>query len=233
MDAFFEVLDSSQGQLLIDECDAVVEQLNKVKTLGGGRVDIVTDNAGFELFCDLVLVDFLLSSGYANEVVLQLKGYPVYVSDAMEKDVMFTVTTLMNSSNNQVSILGQRWLAHIQEGRLKLSEHYFWVHPLAMWDMPDKLREDISKSSCVFVKGECNYRRLLGDREYTLDTPFNDVASYWPAPVCALRTMKSEIGCGFTNSEIARAQKADPNWMINGRWGVVQFCKPARVGGNM
>ena len=34
----------------------------------GGRIDIVMDNAGFELFCDMVYADFLIVSGLAREV---------------------------------------------------------------------------------------------------------------------------------------------------------------------
>lgn len=50
------------------------------------------------------------------------------------------------------------------------------------------------ESSMVFVKGDANYRRLIGDRLWPTDTPFSDVAGYFPARLCALRTLKAELG---------------------------------------
>lgn len=46
----------------------------------------------------------------------------------------------------------------------------------------------------VFLKGDANYRRLIGDRLWSTDTPFLDVAGYFPARLCALRTLKAELG---------------------------------------
>ena len=74
----------------------------------------------------------------------------------------------------------------------------------------------------VFVKGDANYRRLLGERQWPLGTLAADILSYWPVPVCALRTFKAEIGCGISPAAQQRAQAADKNWMVSGKWGVVQ-----------
>jgi damage-control phosphatase, subfamily III len=42
-----------------------------VSSLKGGRIDFVLDNAGFELYCDLVYADWLIQSGYADKVRLR------------------------------------------------------------------------------------------------------------------------------------------------------------------
>ena len=52
------------------------------------------------------------------------------------------------------------------------------------------------------------------------------VAGYFPAPLCALRTLKAELGCGMSEESVDRASSSDPEWLTNGRWGVVQFFKP-------
>ncbi len=57
---------------------------------------------------------------------------------------------------------------------------------------------------------------------------FDDVVgAYFPSPVCALRTLKAEIGCGMDADQIERAKMMDDSWQVNGRFGVVQFGKGA------
>ena len=72
--------------------------------------------------------------------------------------------------------------------------------------------------------GDANYRRLLGDRLWDLTAPFQDVVGcYFPCPVCALRTLKAELGCGMGAEQVEKAKALDDAWMTNGRFGVVQF----------
>jgi hypothetical protein len=96
-----------------------------------------------------------------------------------------------------------------------------------MWEMPNLLRNDL-KNRCdlAFVKGDANYRRLLGDLEWDYSSPFEDVVGhYFPCPVCALRTLKAEVGCGMAEEKWKQAEMLDNQWMVNGRFGVVQFSK--------
>lgn len=51
---------------------------------------------GFELFCDLCLADCLATGGAAERVVIQLKGHPTFVSDAMAKDLLAMVDLLVS-----------------------------------------------------------------------------------------------------------------------------------------
>jgi hypothetical protein len=60
-----------------------------------------------------------------------------------------------------------------------------------------------------------------------LDAPFADVVSYFPTAVCALRTLKAELGCGMALEGTRRAHQADPKWMVNGKFGVIQVAPPA------
>src|SRR5205085_2900262 len=61
------------------------------------RVDIVLDNAGFELFVDLVLTGYLLESGLATHVVLHPKNIPWFVSDVVPRDFADTLNVLQNA----------------------------------------------------------------------------------------------------------------------------------------
>jgi uncharacterized protein with ATP-grasp and redox domains len=217
---FANVLEASSVNLLADEFPAVSEHLMKHK---GGRVDIIVDNAGFELITDLLLADALLVHGLASKVVLHTKGHPTFVSDAMDKDVKETVEYLASQG---VTAAKERWAGYLQDGRWELHAHTYWAQPFPFWEMPMDVTEDLQKATLAFVKGDANYRRLLGDREWDLSLPFEEVASYFPCPVTPLRTLKAELGCGMAKEQVERAAKAHPkDWMVTGTYGVVQWSK--------
>ncbi|WP_375513081.1 damage-control phosphatase ARMT1 family protein [uncultured Nostoc sp.] len=199
-------------------------QISELLTLSqGDRIDFVLDNAGFELVCDLCLVDFLLSSNLVNQVYLHLKPHPTFVSDAMIKDVHDTITFLAATSHQQVTSFAQRLEEHIASGRLVLSEDYFWTSPLAFWEIPNYLKNELSNTSLIIVKGDANYRRLLGDRHWNITSRFADIVCYFPAPMVALRTLKSEVAVGLKSEVVEKVAKSDHSWLTNGQWGVIQF----------
>jgi hypothetical protein len=169
-----------------------------------------------------------VQSGIASVVTFQLKSHPTFVSDALEKDLLDTVEhyqQLDSTIHPHSKAAGDIWKQFLDEGKWECREDKFWVQPYAMWDMPEPLRSDMTtRCDLAFVKGDANYRRLLGDRLWDLTTPFEDVVgAYFPCPVCALRTLKAEIGCGMEAEQVARAKEMDEHWMVNGRFGVVQF----------
>jgi len=86
--------------------------------------------------------------------------------------------------------------------------------------MPADLIEELRSADLLIAKGDANYRRLLGDRHWPLDLPFQQVVSGYPFGVLALRTLKSEIAIGISPEKVPTS---DPDWMINGRWGLIQF----------
>lgn len=89
--------------------------------------------------------------------------------------------------------------------------------------MPAYLRQTLSEAALVISKGDANYRRLLGDRHWNYVTPFADIVSYFPAPLLALRTLKSNVAAGLDEAVVAALQARDPGWVVSGRWGVMQF----------
>ena len=231
-DIFSSVLQSAADNLLHDDTDTLTSHCDtlRLKNDGkGGIVDIIVDNAGFELVMDLALADHLVASGIAKTVTFQLKSHPTFVSDAMEKDLLETIDYYANLDEKQYPFCkkaGSRWKSYIENQQWICHEDNFWVQPGAMWEMPQKLRTDMNKRcDLAFVKGDANYRRLLGDRmwDYSEATFQDVVGAYFPCPVCALRTLKAEIGCGMKHDQVERAKNLDDNWMVNGRFGVVHF----------
>ncbi|MCG6133444.1 MAG: protein-glutamate O-methyltransferase family protein [Nostoc sp. LLA-1] len=208
------------AHVLVNNASQVSELLTNSPV---NRVDFVVDNSGFELVCDLCLVDFLLSSHLVNQVHLHLKPHPTFVSDAMIKDVHDTTSFLTATSHQPVTSFAHRLKEHIASGRLVLSEDYFWTSPLAFWQIPDTLKNELAKANLLIVKGDANYRRLLGDRHWHLTDSIADIVCYLPTPMVALRTLKSEVTVGLQSEVVEKVAKSDPDWLTNGQWGVIQF----------
>jgi len=234
MDVFAEILHAADDNLLHDDTEVLTDHCEVLRERGDGNVDIIVDNAGFELVTDLALADHLVASGVAEVVTFQLKSHPTFVSDALEKDLRETVahySALNAEKYPNAQAAGVRWQKYLEEGKWVCHEDNFWVQPSPMWEMPEPLRSDM-KERCdlAFVKGDANYRRLLGDRYWDYSSPFQDVVGcYFPCPVCSLRTLKAEVGCGMDKEQVERAKGLDDEWMVNGRFGVVQFGSGATI----
>jgi uncharacterized protein with ATP-grasp and redox domains len=195
------------------------------------RIDFMIDNAGFELVSDLALADYLLSSEITTAVRLHVKPHPTYVSDAMPKDVSATLDFFEADQHPATRKLGSRLKSYWYQDRLQVSDNFFWTSPLPAWEMLPSLRNELSRSNLVISKGDANYRRLLGDLDWPYVTPFADTLSYFPAPILALRTVKAEIACGLQPKQAEQVAAQDPDWMVNGRWGMVQFARPLAKAG--
>ena len=228
VDVFSTILASATENLLHDDSDVLASLCDKLRASGGGNVDIIVDNAGFELVTDLALAQHLIESGIAKCVTFQLKSHPTFVSDALEKDLRETVdhyVQLNSSTFPNAQQAGLVWQSLLNNGQWNCNEDNFWVQPYPMWKMTEPLQTDM-KERCdlAFVKGDANYRRLLGDCMWDFTAPFQDVVgAYFPCPVCALRTLKAELGCGMDADQVEREKAMDNNWLVNGQFGVVHF----------
>jgi hypothetical protein len=220
-------LENLKPYILDDHTSRVVDLLKNSKNKKGSskRIDIVVDNAGYELISDMLLGHILLELGVATSITFHTKGHPTFVSDATNEDCFGTIAFLKESSNSATKLLANQLDSHVQSNRFIFSEDLFWCQPTSFWDMPTHIVEKIKASVCIFVKGDANYRRLLGEREWNLETNAADILSYWPAPCCALRTFKAEIGCGMSKEMQEYAKSKDSKWMVSGKWGVVQLSK--------
>lgn len=231
-DIFSAILDKAQEGLLHDDSEVLVERCEKLLSKGGGSVDIIVDNAGFELITDLALAQYLIESGIAKCVTFQLKSHPTFVSDALEKDLLDHVNhyaqVIDEVAYPNARLSGCKWQEFLKDGKWKCSENNFWVQGFPMWEMTEPLWTDLhERCDLAFVKGDANYRRLLGDCQWDFsEASFQEVVGhYFPCPVCALRTLKAEIGCGMESNQVERANKLDPNWQTNGRFGVLHYGK--------
>lgn len=210
------------AHLLVDDAEAIFNHLLNPGNLPP-RIDFVLDNYGPELVHDIALADYLLTADITPNVHFHIKPYPYFVSDAMIKDINLALDHLDSSQSNAVRKMAKRIQDHFQQGRLHLEEDFFWTSPLAFWDMPPRIYQDLSKSRLVIVKGDLNYRRLAGDLNWPPTTPFSEVVHYFPAPLLALRVHKAELALGLSAERVQELEQSDPQWMVNGNWAVIQF----------
>jgi uncharacterized protein with ATP-grasp and redox domains len=208
------------SHLLVNQAGFIAEHLHKAHK---PRVDLILDNAGAELTRDLLLADLLLSSPIQATVHFHAKPHPTYVSDATAHDVHMTIAAFNEIVNRSLQKAGRRLSHALSEARLQIHDDYFWTSPLSAWQMPDVLYDDLGEAHLVISKGDANYRRLLGDRHWPFFTPFAEITRYRPAPLAALRVLKSEVACGLEPEQPAMLHQKDPDWLIDGRWGVIQF----------
>jgi uncharacterized protein with ATP-grasp and redox domains len=207
-----------QANLLVNDTGPVWDRL---RTKGCSRVAILADNAGTELLMDLALADFLLCQDLVEQAQLHVKPHPFFVSDAMVEDVWAGIAALEQAGTTARELAG-RLRSQIARDDLRLVSHWLYGTSLFFFQLPDDLRALLAGMDLVVVKGDANYRRLLGDAHWPPTTPFAKAAGYFPAPLVALRTLKAEIVVGLAHGEAERLRTEDPTWLVNGRRGLVQ-----------
>ncbi|MGR6973429.1 damage-control phosphatase ARMT1 family protein [Streptomyces cynarae] len=185
-------------------------------------VCLVADNAGRELIPDLLLLDHLLTQGRVRRALLHVKTYPYYISDATTADVVDAVRRL-TAAQGEAAAAGERLWTALAEGRLEVRAHPFSCAPLPYADMPDDLRAQFAGADLTVLKGDLNYRRLVGDRLHPPTTPFADATAYFPGPVAALRTLKSDVIVGLTSAtEASLVAAEEQRWRTSGTHALIQ-----------
>jgi hypothetical protein len=226
-----EQLAHLKPHILVDDTTQALSALRKAAASrggGGGRVDVVLDNAGFELVTDLCLAELLLAAGLASSIHLHGKAMPWFVSDVTEADLQWTLNLMSASNNAVISRFGAKWKSRLRDGTFHYSNHPFWTLPfdysLMQQHTPD-LYADLAKSDLVFLKGDLNYRKLVGDLAWDPTTPFSiSLRGFNPAPLCSLRTQKADTVVGLRPGLAEEVEAKDPNWQIDGRWAIISFC---------
>ncbi|KAK7520765.1 uncharacterized protein IWZ02DRAFT_451829 [Phyllosticta citriasiana] len=197
-----EARKASEKNILVNDLEAAYSALLAAKKAGKAerRVDIVLDNAGFELFVDLILAGYLLSAGLATNVVLHPKSIPWFVSDVVPGDFGALLNALADpqafytsqSDDDRhaerapspplsppdaaaLSFLFQRWSGFHAEGQLVIRPNRFWTEGGSYWRLPGTapaLLDDLKLSELVLFKGDLNYRKLTADAMWDPATPF-------------------------------------------------------------
>jgi len=214
-----------QGNILTDSKEEAWQYLvNKT-----GIVDIVMDNSGFELFTDLCLADFLVSSGVASKVRMRVKDQPWFVSDTTIPDITWTINQMSMGLDNTSPLaeLSRKWSSYFQTGVWVVKADSFWTLPHSFNHMANTdpgLYQELSEADLVIFKGDLNYRKLVGDLNWETTASFKSaLQGFLPSSVLSLRTAKADVMVGLEPGQAEMITKVDPQWMVSGQWGVIQY----------
>jgi len=232
----YEMYDDMRGRLLEqDRVNIIVDHTEQiVDALRGARhVHVVLDNAGAELIADLLLADRLLAhDGTVGPrlVTLHAKRFPFFVSDAMAEDVHRTISALADDGDPRSAGVGSRLRDSVAQGRLAIHDHWVWSSAEHFTALPPDCTRDLAVADIVLIKGDANYRRLLEDRKWETWRSMEEIVGAFPAPFACLRTMKSEIVVDVPAAAAAALALEDPAWLVNGRRGLIRYCRPRPEG---
>lgn len=223
-----EDIESFNEFLVVDQTHDIwkcISELNKKSEI----VDIINDNSAYELMCDFILADFIISNNLANVIRFHVKAIPWFISDVTPSDFFWSLNQLENSPNEILRKTGQRWMKYVEDKKFVLIDppSHFWTSGLEFYKMESvdpNLYNLISESHLAIFKGDLNYRKLLGDINWDTTTDFKTVLQgFQPTNLCTLRTVKADLVCGMKEGEAVKLKEKDPKWMETGRFGVIQF----------
>lgn len=201
------------------------------------RVDIVLDNAGFELFADMLYAGYLLEARLASRVVLHAKCFPWFVSDALLADLDSLLECLESHKNfdnrKDLDRLTPLLRNLIDSGALSLRTHPFWTSLASFHELPAEapdLFKTLQESHLTIWKGDLNYRKLTRDGLWPHTTPFKEalgpMGSGSGIRVLALRTNKSDTCVGLASEERVRwldDEAPTKAWVRNGKYAVISY----------
>ncbi len=203
------------GDLLIDDVAALWKAVGATPT----RLGYVADNAGLELLHDLVLIDQVLARDLVRSVTLFLKPRPYFVSDATPADVDDCLARFAAGPPAAVAI-AERLAGARSTGRLSIATDPMFCAPTSF--ARTALGSVFDDVDLTILKGDLNYRRLVGDRHWLGTESFADLTAFFPTPVAALRTVKSEVIVGMAADRLGALDRAEPGWRITGRHALAQ-----------
>jgi len=207
-----------EDYLLQDDTKACANYIAK----GVEQVDFLIDNVGADLVGDISLALYLLKNDKAERINFHVKAEPIFVSDALEKDIDIQLQNIEEEHSNYAEI-ASLFKNYVEEGKINISANLYWNSPLFYDWLPSHLRETLDKSSLVISKGDAHYRRFLQDKKWGYGEPLDKVIDFFDKPLWLLRTLKSEVLAGVEEENILKANKMDSEWLVNGKFGVIQF----------
>lgn len=220
-------------KILVNDSEKLLDFFTKLKADKQQVIlDIVLDNAGFELFTDLCLIEVLYLTGFLDLkhslVRFYVKKHPWFISDTMKHDFYSLLDYMKNyHESNIIKDLGGKWHNYLANKQWILIENDYWTLPhdfSAMKIVNPDLYNQIGQANLVIFKGDLNYRKLAGDLNWIIQTPFREaLRGFLPTSLCSLRTIKANVACGFPID--FKQENYPKDWMVSGEFGMIHLVK--------
>ncbi len=202
------------------------------------KVDILTDNCGLELLSDIELAVYMLKKKRADSVVFHVRVLPQYVSDVTKNEKVDDFEQLlrklkakkkMKDENGNPLFDDHDLLFYVRKyqhnNMLRIETNLFWNLPTYYYKYRKQFSKIIGKSDLVIVKGDLNYRKLVGDKNYHSCCWFRRRVRKLGYPVLALRAIKSSlVDVGILPENLKRHNEIMHNINgLNGDYGMIRF----------
>lgn len=232
-----DAIQKSQRNIVDNDTNDVWTYLQRTAGQPSRRIDIILDNAGFELYTDVLYAAYLLDAGIATSVQLHTKEFPWFVSDVTPPDVDSLFYHLDSSDcfpcREYLDQLIPRLRKFFQSGAITTTSDPFWTTPFSFHEMPSRapaLFNELQSSYLVIFKGDLNYRKLTRDGLWPHTTTYEEalgpLGKQSGVKTLALRTNKSDVCVGVetqTKVDALNEEAPDGAWIQNGKYAVVSF----------
>ncbi|KAM0268846.1 hypothetical protein ACHAPA_004780 [Fusarium lateritium] len=224
-------IESSQRNIVDNDISQVWDYLKEgLLTKKKRHIDIVLDNAGFELFADVLYTAYLIESGLASSITLHAKCFPWFVSDALPRDMDFLLEYLQSLGLHSLAAQIQRYL---EIGVVHIEVDPFWTTAYSFHEMraeAPELFQRLHNSHLTIWKGDLNYRKLTRDGLWPHTASFGSTLGQLGrgsgVKVLALRTNKSDTCVGIESEQkVESLDRETPGkgWVRNGKHAVISF----------
>ncbi|KAK6380185.1 Hairy/enhancer-of-split with YRPW motif protein 2 [Exophiala oligosperma] len=258
-----EVFKRRRDKVLVNDLDRAFDLLWQARNQGEEHrtMDFVLDNAGFELFVDVVVICYLLKSGLATNVKMHAKQIPWFVSDATPTDIeqLFDIiqrpldffkdsndsgsgdfAKMYDEQPQHLEVLHADLRTFQAEGRLAYQTSNFWTQAGSFWRLPISnpgLFAELRSSLLVVLKGDLNYRKLVGDACWDPTTPFQEalgpLGKSSKLNILSLRTCKADVVVGLPPGKDEELRSLPEGggesglraWALDASRAVMQFSK--------
>lgn len=203
------------------------------------KINIIVDNFGVEFLADIIMgYYFIIKKGRGSniEIVYHVNELPIFVSDVKRGDdqELLKILTELVKDNTQYKELLNDISSFIENGNLKFKSDFFWNMPTSydtILKPKYKYSGDLSEIKNIFtgsdlliVKGDLNYRRMVGDRNYNPNRKIEKNIKYIKCPVLIIRSFKSNVTLlGNAYKNVVNKENIEQDWQNNGKYGIIQY----------
>lgn len=196
------------------------------------QVHIITDNCGLELISDILIGSYFIRMTETTEVVFHIKKLPIFVSDTIMSDIDDAINVLNDKLNGCTEYILTDNLPEeriyicpdINNKELIFKANDIWHRETLFNDVEEFMTWNTDDScALIIVKGDLNYRRLVGDYHWHNSAPITEKVSYIRKPLLIIRSLKSNVILDVKPETVKTLDKSAPNWKVSGQHGIIQF----------